>query len=114
MIRSSDSTWSSPVHLVKKKDGSIRFCIDYKKINTLIRKNAYPLPGIDESLDSLRGNKCFCPLDLQSGYHQVAMHPEDIAKTAFSTHLGIYKWNVTPFGLCRWSLGKRRRHLLPA
>jgi len=100
VIRSSDSPWSSPVHLVKKKDGSIRFCIDYKKLNTVTRKNAYPLPRIDESLESLGGNEWFCTLDLQSGYHQVAMNPNDIAKTAFSTHLGLFEWNVMPFGLC--------------
>ena len=86
VIRSSDSPWSSPVHLVKKKDGSIRFCIDYKKLNMVTRKNC--------------GNKWFCILDLQSGYHQVAIHPDDIVKTAFSTHLGLCEWNVMPFGLC--------------
>jgi len=99
-IRDSVSPWSSPVHLVKKKDGTIRFCIDYKKLNGMTRKNAYPLPRIDESLESLGGNSWFCTLDLQSGYHQLAMNESDIQKTAFSTHLGLYEWNVMPFGLC--------------
>ncbi|NOZ55185.1 MAG: DDE-type integrase/transposase/recombinase [Calditrichaeota bacterium] len=100
IIRDSNSPWSSPVHLVKKKDGTIRFCIDYKKLNSMTRKNAYPLPRIDESLESLGGNTWFCTLDLQSGYHQVAMEEADIPKTAFSTHLGLFEWNVMPFGLC--------------
>ena len=100
VIIPSTSPWSSPVCMVTKKDGTIRFCIDYRKLNGLTKKNSYPLPRIDETLDSLGGNKWFCTLDLQSGYWQVGMKPEDMEKTAFSSHLGLFQYNVMPFGLC--------------
>jgi len=100
IIRPSDSPWASPVVMVTKKDGTCRFCIDYRRLNGITRKNAYPLPRIDESLDSLGGNKWFCTLDLQSGYWQIGMHPEDKEKTAFTTHRGLFEFNVMPFGLC--------------
>ena len=100
VVRPSESPWSSPVVMVTKKDGSCRFCIDYRRLNGVTRKNAYPLPRIDESLDSLGGNKWFCTLDLQSGYWQIGMHPEDREKTAFTTHRGLFEFNVMPFGLC--------------
>ena len=100
VIVPSMSPWSSPIHLVTKKDGTIRFCIDYRKLNGLTKKNSYPLPRIDETLDSLGGNAWFCTLDLQSGYWQIGMKPEDVEKTAFSSHLGLYEYKVMPFGLC--------------
>ena len=100
VIIPSESPWSSPVVMVTKKDGTCRFCIDYRRLNGVTRKNAYPLPRIDESLDSLGGNQWFCTLDLQSGYWQIGMDPEDREKTAFTTHLGLFEWNVMPFGLC--------------
>ena len=100
IIVPSESPWSSPVVMVTKKDGSCRFCIDYRRLNGITRKNAYPLPRIDESLDSLGGNQWFCTLDLQSGYWQIGMDPDDREKTAFTTHLGLFEWNVMPFGLC--------------
>ena len=96
----STSPWSSPVCMVTKKDGTIRFCIDYRKLNGVTKKNSYPLPRIDETLDSLGGNEWFCTLDLMSGYWQVGMKPEDMEKTAFSSHIGLFQYNVMPFGLC--------------
>ena len=100
VIVPSISPWSSPVCMVTKKDGTIRFCIDYRKLNGLTKKNSYPLPRIDETIDSLGGNEWFCTLDLQSGYWQVGMKPEDMEKTAFSSHIGLYEYKVMPFGLC--------------
>ena len=100
VIVPSTSPWSSPVCMVTKKDGTIRFCIDYRKLNGVTKKNSYPLPRIDETLDSLGGNEWFCTLDLQSGYWQIGMYPNDIEKTAFSSHMGLFQYNVMPFGLC--------------
>ena len=99
VIRKSNSPWSSPVVLVEKKDGSIRFCIDYRKLNNVTRKNAYPLPRIDDNLEALKGKKWFCTLDLASGYWQVKMHEGDKEKTAFASHMGLYEFNYMPFGL---------------
>ena len=100
VIVPSTSPWSSPVQMVTKKDGTIRFCIDYRKLNGCTKKNSYPLPRIDETIDSLGGNQWFCTLDLQSGYWQVGMKEEDQEKTAFSSHVGLFQYNVMPFGLC--------------
>ena len=100
VIVPSTSPWSSPVCMVTKKDGTIRFCVDYRKLNGLTKKNSYPLPRIDETLDALGGNQWFCTLDLQSGYWQVGMKEEDKEKTAFSSHMGLFQYNVLPFGLC--------------
>jgi len=99
-IEPSDSPWSSPLVIVPKKDGNIRICVDYRQLNNCCIKDAYPLPKIDECLDSLSGAEWFCTLDLQSGYHQVGMHPKDKAKTAFSTKRGLFQYTVLPFGLC--------------
>ena len=100
VILPSTSPWSSPIQMVTKKDGSIRFCIDYRKLNGCTKKNSYPLPRIDETIDSLGGNQWFCTLDLQSGYWQVGMKEEDQEKTAFSSHVGLFQYNVMPFSLC--------------
>ena len=99
VIEDSTSPWSSPVVLVKKKDGTTRFCIDYRKLNQVTRMDAYPLPRIDESFDTLGGSQYFSTLDLASGYWQVEMDPKDKAKTAFSTRTGLYEFKVMPFGL---------------
>lgn len=99
IIRPSTSSWSSPIVLVAKPDGSMRFCVDYRKLNEATRKDAYPLPRIDDSLDALGGSKWFCTMDLQSGFWQVEMDPEDRPKTAFSTTKGLYEFNVMPMGL---------------
>ncbi len=85
VIEPCQSSWASPVVLVTKKDGSTRFCVDYRKVNEVTRKDAYPLPRIDDTLDALRGSQYFSTLDLYSGYWQVKMDPADIDKTAFVT-----------------------------
>ena len=100
VVQPSDSPWASPVVLVKKKDGSSRFCIDYRKVNNITRKDAYPLPRIDDTLDTLAGSQWFTTLDLISGYWQVEMSEKDKEKTAFCTPCGLYEFNVMPFGLC--------------
>ena len=100
IVRPSSSPWASPVVLVKKKDGSLRFCVDFRKLNSLTRKDAYSLPRIDDTLNSLAGSKWFTTLDLASGYWQVEICPADREKTAFCTPDGHFEFNVMPFGLC--------------
>lgn len=100
VIELSDSPWSSAVVLVKKKDGTQRFCVDYRALNDRTVKDSYPLPRIDDTLDALVGARWFSTLDLKSGYHQVEMAEEDKPKTAFSFGQGLWQFNVMPFGLC--------------
>lgn len=100
IIRPSKSPWSSPVVLVKKKDDSLRFCVDYRKLNSITVRNNYPLPLIEDVLNSFEGSKYFSSLDLLSGYWQVGVKEEHKELTAFCTHNGLYEFNVLPFGLC--------------
>ena len=95
----SNSAWSSPIVLVTKKDGSTRFCVDYRRLIDLTVKDAYPIPRVDECLDSLTGSKWFSCLDLNSGFWQVGLDPADKEKTAFATSLGLYQFTVMHFGL---------------
>ncbi len=100
VIEHSASPWSSPIVLVRKKSGELRFCVDYRRLNAITRKDSYPLPRIDETLEALAGAEWFSTLDLQSGYWQVELHPEAKERTAFSTGRGLWQFKVMPFGLC--------------
>jgi transposase InsO family protein len=99
VIEPGYSPWASPIVLVRKKDGTLRFCVDYRKLNEVTVFDCYPLPRIDETLDHLSGAQWFTTLDLLSGYWQVGLTPEARLKSAFCTRSGLYLWKVMPFGL---------------
>ena len=99
VIKSSSSPWASPIVLVKKKDGKYRFCVDYRKLNQVTKKDAHPLPKIDDWLDALHGSKYFSTLDLRSGYWQISVDPQDQEKTAFVTPDGLWELVRLPFGV---------------
>ena len=98
-VKTSTSPWGASVLFVKKKDGSLRLCIDYRQLNKVTIRNQYPLPRIDDLFDQLQGAKVFSKIDLRSGYHQLKVRREDVPKTAFRTRYGHYEFLVMPFGL---------------
>lgn len=101
IISPSTSPWSSPVVLAKKKDKSLRFCVDYRRLNAVTVKDAQPLPRIDDTLEALHGSRWFSTLDLQSGYWQIPIREKDKRKTAFCTRdIQLWEFEVLPFGIC--------------
>jgi hypothetical protein len=98
-IRPSSSPWGCPAIFVKKKDQTLRLCVDYRPLNEVTIKNKYPLPRIDLLFDQLSGANVFSKIDLRSGYHQIRIRPEDVPKTAFTTRYGLYEYLVMSFGL---------------
>lgn len=99
LIEPSNNPFSSLIILVKKKNGTWRFCADYRALNAITVKDAYPIPIVDELLDELNGAKYFSKLDMRFGYHQVLIHTKDKHMTSFKTHHGHFQWLVMPFGL---------------
>ena len=99
VIEPSTNPWSSPIVLVRKKHGQLRFCVDYRKLNLVMQCEAHPIPRTDDILDSLSSAKFFTTLDLRSGYWQIPMDPQDKPKTAFSTQAGLFQFVRMPFGL---------------
>jgi hypothetical protein len=99
IIQPSTSSFASPVLLVKKKDGSYRFCVDFRQLNALTTKSKFPMLVFDQLMDELAHSSWFSKLDLRAGFHQILMQPGESFKTVFQTHLGQYEFNVMAFGL---------------
>ena len=100
IVQPSTSAWASPIVLVPKRDGSLRFCVDYRKLNAITKKDVYPLPRIDDILNTFGKSRYFTMLDLASGYWQIEMDPASREKSAFRTHHGLFEFCRMPFGLC--------------
>ena len=100
VIEPACSPWASNIVLVRKKDNSFRCCIDYRQLNSVTRKDAYPIPRIDACLDAMASAQWFSTFDLQSSYHQVKVNPSDMDKTAFICSRGMYRFKTMPLGLC--------------
>jgi hypothetical protein len=100
LIRPNYSEFGSPILFVRKADGSLRLCIDYRGLNEVTRKDAYPLPRVDDTIDELKDANFYTHLDFASGFWQVRVRDQDIHKTAFQTHDGLMEWVAMPFGLC--------------
>ena len=99
VIRPSNSPWASPLCLVRKKDGSVRPCVDYRRLNKVTRPDAFPVPKVDECIDAISGSKLFSTVDLTCGYLQVPVREQDVSKTAFVSRHGLYEFTSTPFGM---------------
>jgi len=108
VIAPGHSAWASPVVIVPKRNGKARFCVDYRRINNITKKDAYPLPRMEDCLDSLGDAQVFTSLDCTAGYWQVSLRKEYQEKTALTTHCGIYHWLSMPFGLTNASATFRR------
>ena len=100
IIEPASSPWASNIVLVRKKDGSLRCCIDYRQLNAVTKGDAYPLPRIDSCLDAMSSAKWYSTMDLRCSYHQVSVDPKDRDKTAFICPRGMYRYKTMPFGLC--------------
>ncbi|BHF84013.1 hypothetical protein SprV_0902716300 [Sparganum proliferum] len=120
IIQPSSSPWASLIALVPKKDGSLRLCIDYRRLNAVTVRDSFPLPRLDDTLDTLGSGAWFSTLDLKSGYWQVEIHPKDRHKTAFTVPQGLFDFHTLPFGLCNAAATFQRlmyqvlRHLAPS
>ena len=99
VIKPSESPWASPVVLVRKRDGTLRFCVDYRALNSVTKLDVFPLPRINDLLDQLGKSRYFTTLDLKSGYWQIRVHADSQEKTAFITHKGLFEFRVMPFGV---------------
>ena len=100
IIQASASAWASPIVLVPKRGNTLRFCEDYRKVNAITKKDVYPLPRIDDILDTLGNSRYFTTLDLASGFWQIEMDPATREKSAFTTHCGLHEFVRMPFGMC--------------